>query len=96
MRSLRRGPATSTQTYIVTGGTGLFASADPWNILWRGTLTFIPGTLPFDNVNVNGTITAPCLTALPERAMMLIFSTGLAGVGAVVRKKRKARSSDRV
>ena len=72
-----------TENYVITGGTGLFAGATG-NILGLGTVTFTPGILPFANINLNGTI-----TTVPEPATMLLLSTGLAGVGAAIKKRRK-------
>ncbi len=76
---------TVTFNYTLTGGTGSFVNASG-NLLGTGTITTNP--LPIGSssrINISGTI-----TTIPEPATMVLLGTGLAGIGAAVRKRRKA------
>jgi hypothetical protein len=71
-------------TYTLTGGTGIFAGATG-SLIGNGTLTFTPsGTTSL--INITGTI-----NTVPEPATVVLLATGLAGVSAAVRKRRKSK-----
>jgi hypothetical protein len=81
--------ATNFFTFSITGGTGLFNGATG-TLSGPGTLTFITGGFNLTNT-FSGTI-----TTVPEPTTLLLLGTGLAGVVAKVRKKRKANKSEEV
>ena len=80
------GVAPLSQTFTVTGGTGLFTGAS-------GGFTGLGARIEANGVanirlDFNGTI-----TTVPEPATLLLLGTGLAGVAAKVRKRLKVRDS---
>lgn len=76
------------QIFTITGGTGIFSGV-------VGS-AFASGT--FDNfsdhfsVEGSGMFTTAAATSVPEPATMLLLSTGLAGLAARVRKRRKSQT----
>ncbi len=70
--------------FSITGGTGLFAGATG-SLLANGQITPLPGGFNNSTLNFNGTI-----TTVPEPTTLLLLGTGLAGVAAKARRRRKA------
>lgn len=81
------GVAPFAETFTLTGGTGLFSGASG-TLIATGTVTFNANG-PDAIANFNGTI-----NTVPEPTTLFLLSTGLAGVGAAVRKRRKSRHSE--
>ncbi len=75
------------ETFTLTGGTGLFSGASG-TLIATGTVTFNAGG-PDAIAHFNGTI-----NTVPEPTTLFLLCTGLAGVGAAVRKRRKSRHSE--
>jgi hypothetical protein len=84
------GVATNFFIFSITGGTGLFNGATG-TLSGPGTLTILPGGFTNGTNTLNGTI-----TTVPEPATMLLLGTGLAGIAAKVRRRRKANKSEEV
>ncbi len=79
-----------SETFTLTGGTGLFTGASG-SLIATGTVAFNPNGTSNAHADFNGTI-----TTVPEPATMILLGTGLAGIAAKVRKRRHAKKSDEV
>ena len=79
-----------SETFTLTGGTGLFAGASG-SLLGTGTVAFNPDGTSNSHTDFRGTI-----NTVPEPTTILLLGTGLAGVATKVRKRRKANKSEEV
>jgi hypothetical protein len=77
------GVAPFAETFTLTGGTGLFAGASGI-LIASGTVNFITASSHHD---FNGTI-----NTIPEPTTLFLLCTGLAGLGAAVRKRGKEQA----
>ena len=82
-----------TRIFTITGGTGIFSMATGSSTVEGDSLLNNAGMLDF-SFSREGvvTITAPGLTAVPEPATMILFGTGLAGIGLKFRKHHQAKA----
>ena len=72
-----------SETFTLTGGTGFFTGASG-SLIATGTVAFNPNGTSNSHADFTGTI-----NTVPEPTTILLLGTGLAGVGAAVRKRRK-------
>jgi hypothetical protein len=80
------GVAPFIETFTLTGGTGIFTGASE-GFFATGGLTFNPDGTANSHLDFSGTInTVP----EPGTSTLLVLGSGLAGVGAAVRKRRKS------
>jgi hypothetical protein len=77
-----------SETFTLTGGTGLFAGASG-SLLGTGTVTFNPNGTANSHTDFTGTI-----NTVPEPTTLMLLGTGLAGGAMKVRKRRKAHGRE--
>jgi hypothetical protein len=82
---------TINETYLVTGGTGIFLDATG-SIVETGT-GMSTGTFAINNFSFDGTLTGPDLVATPEPGTLALVGAGLAGGSLKFRRTRKTRSA---
>ena len=75
------------------GGTFIFSSANPFTAFSLAAFNNAGARVEFAIDNLTVTFT-PQQTPIPEPATMLLLGTGLAGVAAKARKRRKASNSE--
>ncbi len=92
---------TSTGTALTLSAAGIARDASGTNSVWTGTFTTqIAGVTPLSIRNTivgggsitstySGSFTVNVTSQVPEPATMLLFGSGLCGVGAAIRKRRK-------
>lgn len=79
------GLVNNTQSFNITGGSGVFAGATG-GFSGSGTITFAPGAPPLSVLAFSGSVTAP---GVPEPASWATMVLGFGGVGALLRRRRR-------
>ena len=81
------GVAAVSEMFTITGGTGIFTAASG-SLIATGVLTFNANGTTNSRLDFSGTI-----NTVPEPMTVVLLGTGLAGIAAKVRKRRKAIST---